>query len=61
MLIVLAGEGLFPGASLGQQLPLLAVPPLHTTVLEPDFYLEIDHVSRQSSEAQYRFCLYDLK
>ena len=39
MLIVFAGQGLFPGPPLGQQLPLLAVPPLHTTVLEPDFYL----------------------
>ena len=40
MLIVFAGQGLFPGPPLGQQLPLLAVPPLHTPVLEPDFDLK---------------------
>ena len=40
MLIVFTGQSLLSGAPLGQQLPLLAVPPLHTTVLEPDFDLE---------------------
>ena len=40
MLIVFTGQSLLSGSPLGQQLPLLAVPPLHTTVLEPDFDLE---------------------
>ena len=41
MLIVLTGQSLFSGSSLGQKFPFFAVPPLHTAVLEPDFDLEI--------------------
>ena len=40
ILIVLAWQCLFSGASLRQQLPLLAVPPLHPTILKPNLHLE---------------------
>ena len=37
--LYLGGQGLFPGAALAEQLALLAIPPLHPPVLEPDLHL----------------------
>ena len=39
VLIVLAGQRLLPAAAHAQQLPLLAVTPLHSTVLKPNLDL----------------------
>ena len=52
--VVLGGKRLLSCAAVGQQLTLLAVPPLHASILKPNLHLLPESVSSMSNSPDLR-------